>query len=71
MLYTYVNMYIAFVTPLMDVRDRGQVRPGLKMGVENSILVRLRFGEPDGNHREFGIKHEKYEIERHQTKQIV
>ena len=25
MIYTYVNMYIAFVTPLMDVRDRGQV----------------------------------------------
>ena len=25
-------------------------RPGLKMGVENNILVRLRFGEPGGNH---------------------
>ena len=25
MIYTYVNMCIAFVTPLMDVRDRGQV----------------------------------------------
>ena len=36
MIYTYVNMYIAFV---MDVRDWDQ---GLKMGVENSILVRLR-----------------------------
>ena len=25
MIYTYVNMYIAFVTPVMDFRDRGQV----------------------------------------------
>ena len=25
MIYTYVNMYIAFVTPVMDVRDRDQV----------------------------------------------
>ena len=25
MIYTYVNMYIAFVTPVMDVRDRGQI----------------------------------------------
>ena len=24
-IYTYVNMYIAFVTPVMDVRDRDQV----------------------------------------------
>ena len=25
MTYTYVNMYIAFVTPAMDIRDRDQV----------------------------------------------
>ena len=25
MIYTYVNMYIAFVTPVMDIRDRDQV----------------------------------------------
>ena len=25
MIYTHVNMYIAFVTPVMDVRDRDQV----------------------------------------------
>ena len=31
MIHTYVNMYIVFVTPVMD-----------DMGVENSILVRLR-----------------------------
>ena len=48
MIYTYVNMYIAFVTPVMDVRDRP--RPGLKMGVEHRILVRLRFGVPGGTH---------------------
>ena len=24
MIYTHVNMYIAFVTPVMDVRDRDQ-----------------------------------------------
>ena len=56
-------------TPMLTCTSRPRL--GLKMGVENSILVRLRFGEPDCNHREFGIKHEKYEIERHQTKQIV
>ena len=48
MIYTYVNMYIAFVTPVMDVRLTEAA--GLKMGVENSILVRLRFGEPGGTH---------------------
>ena len=37
MIYTNVNMYIGFVTPVMDVRVRV-----LKMGVEKSILVRLR-----------------------------
>ena len=26
MIYTYVNMYIAFVTPVMDVRDRNYCR---------------------------------------------
>ena len=45
MIYTYITMYITFVTPVVDVRDRCQ-----KMGVENSILVRLRFGEPGGTH---------------------
>ena len=25
MIYTYVNIYIVFVTPVMDVRDRDQV----------------------------------------------
>ena len=25
MIYTYVNIYIAFVTPVMDVRDRDQI----------------------------------------------
>ena len=48
MIYTYVNMYIAFVTPVMDVRDRSY--SGLKIGVENSILVKLRLGEPGGTH---------------------
>ena len=26
MIYTYVNRYIAFVAPVMDVRDRDQVQ---------------------------------------------
>ena len=26
MIYTYVNRYIAFVVPVMDVRDRDQVQ---------------------------------------------
>ena len=25
MFHTYVNMYITFLTPIMDVRDRAQV----------------------------------------------
>ena len=27
MIYNYVNVYIVFVTPVMDVRDRYQVYP--------------------------------------------
>ena len=40
-------MYIAFVTPFIEYQ---RARLGLKMGIENGILVRLR-RTPDGRLR--------------------
>ena len=39
-------MYIAFVTPVMDVRDGNQTIDLKTMSVGSRIFVRLRFGEP-------------------------
>ena len=48
LLLTYVNMYIAFVTPFMIVRDQNNT--GLKLGVEIAFWSGSQSGfrEPDG-----------------------